>query len=170
MGTKSIAAALSASFAVAGLGVGLAGPASAAATQTAPTARVAAAAHTTPAQPVVINCENKAVVRPTTFALACADDGDGIEHMHWANWTSQVASGYGTQWQKTCKPSCAEGGIRYYPIVVALWGSASVKGHPGERQYTDITFIYPGARPPVYTLVKGKVVTTYPVTQTLQIG
>jgi hypothetical protein len=145
--------------------LGLAAPAGAA-TQTA---RVADATHAANPRPVVLNCENQAMVRPTTLVLACGDGNDGLEHMHWANWTSQVASGYGTEYQNTCEPNCAEGHYRDYPVVVALWGSASVKGHPGERRYTEATFIYPGARPPMYEIVKGKVVTTYPVTRTLSL-
>jgi len=46
------------------------------------------------------------------------------------------------------------------------WGSGVVAGHPAERRYTELTIVYPGARPPVYTLVNGKVVATCPVTQT----
>ena len=41
-----------------------------------------------------------------------------------------------------------------------------MSGHPAERRYTEVTLIYPGARPPVYKLVNGKLVATYPVTQT----
>ena len=32
---------------------------------------------------------------------------------------------------------------------------------------SGVALIYPGARPPVYKLVNGKLVATYPVTQTL---
>jgi hypothetical protein len=55
--------------------------------------------------------------------------------------------------------------------VVTLWGSATVKGHPGERRYTEATLSYPKGRPAVYvTSCNGKVVATYPLTQTLPLG
>jgi hypothetical protein len=64
-------------------------------------------------------------------------------------------------------PDCAQGHVHYYPVLVMLWGSGSVPGEPAERRYTEVTLVYPGARPPVYQIVNGKVVATYPVTQTL---
>ena len=63
--------------------------------------------------------------------------------------------------------ACAEGHFHHYPALVMLWGSASVQGHPTGRHYTEVTLIYPGARPPVYEFVNGKLVATYPVTRTL---
>ena len=98
--------------------------------------------------------------------LACADDGAGLQGLHWTSWTPRLASGYGTEYENDCQPNCAEGHIHHYPALVVLWGSGSGSGHPAERQYTQVTLIYPGARPPVYELVNGKVVATYPVTQT----
>ena len=56
-------------------------------------------------------------------------------------------------------------------MVAVLWGSATVKGHPGERRYTEATLSYTKRRPAVYaTSCNGKVVATYPVTQTLPLG
>jgi hypothetical protein len=50
-------------------------------------------------------------------------------------------------------------------------GSATVTGHPGELRYTKTTLSYPKGRPAVYvTSCSGKVVATYPVTQTLSLG
>jgi len=116
---------------------------------------------------VVLNCELKAQTRPGGYVLACADDGTGLQGLHWTSWTPRLASGYGTEYENDCTPSCAQGHIHHYPALVVLWGSRSVSGHPAERRYTEVTLIYPGARPPVYKLVNGKLVASYPVTQTL---
>jgi hypothetical protein len=63
------------------------------------------------------------------------------------------------------------GHVHDYPVVAMLWGSATVKGHPGERRYTEATLSYTKGRPAVYvTSCNGKVVATYPVTQTLPLG
>jgi hypothetical protein len=40
-------------------------------------------------------------------------------------------------------------------------------GHPADRRYTELTVIFTGkTRPPVYVLKNGKLVATYPLTQT----
>jgi hypothetical protein len=149
-----------------GLGLGLAGPAGASTAQSAPhAAQVDSAA--VPSKPVVLNCLNKPEVRPGTLVLTCADDGTGLQGMHWTSWTTPLASGYGTFYENDCIPNCAEGHIHYYPVLVMLWGSRAVKGHPGDSSYTETTLVFPGARPPVYVTENGKVVATYPVTQTL---
>jgi hypothetical protein len=44
-----------------------------------------------------------------------------------------------------------------------------VKGHPADRRYTKLTVIFTGrTRPPVYVLKNGKLVATYPLTQTFE--
>ena len=158
-----------------GLGFGLTAPAGAATTATA--ARAAAAATTATAataaagldvagRQVAITCENKAAVRPGTFTLACADGNDALVRMAWTSWTPGRASGHGTETLNGCVPNCAEGKFRNYPVDVVFRGSAAVQGHPAEHRYAHYTLIYPGPRPPHYSLVNGKVVTTYPVSRT----
>jgi hypothetical protein len=154
-----IASGVVTTLAVAGLSLALAASAGAV------TARPVAA-HPAATRYVLLNCENKAQVRPGDYVLACADGGNGLENLHWTSWTPRLASGYGTEYQNDCTPNCAEGHEHYYPALVVAWGGGSVAGHPTERRYTEITIVYPGARPPVYRLVNGKVVATYPVTQT----
>jgi hypothetical protein len=164
---------------IAGLGgvmlLTTAGGASALASQSAAATSAAAVTRAGPAaaapQYVVINCMNKAQVRPGTIVLACADDGMGLTHLHWTSWTPELASAYGTEWQNDCKPNCAEGHFHYYPVLVMLWGTATVKGHPGERRYTEATLSYPRGRPVLYVVgCNGKVVATYPVSQTLPLA
>jgi hypothetical protein len=119
----------------------------------------------------VLNCIDKAQVKPGTISLACAGNDIGLTHLHWTSWTPELASAYGSEWENDCKPSCAQGHFHYYPVVAVLWGSATVKGHPGELRYTEATLSYTKGRPAVYvTSCNGKVVATYPVTQTLPLG
>jgi len=174
-----------------GLGLGLAGPAGAVTTSpavgtraaadafavtgtatgtaTAPRTAAVAGAATAPRY-VVIDCANRAQVRPASYVITCADAGIGMEGMHWTSWTPQLASAFGTEYENDCMPSCAAGHFHDYAVFAVLWGSASVKGQPAERRYTEVTFIYPGARPPVYSVVNGKRVTTYPPTQTFSLN
>ena len=117
---------------------------------------------------VVLNCGQKPEVKPVEFTSACADNGFGVTNMRWASWTSHLASGYGTVYENDNYPSHAAGRTYRVPALIMLWGSAPVKGHPAERTYTEMTAIYPGARPAAYVYEKadGKFVATYPQTQT----
>ena len=116
---------------------------------------------------VVLDCSLKPVVAPPSLIVTCADAGIGLRDLHWTSWTPKLASGYGTFWEKDCKPNCAEGHFHSYLSLEVLWGSATVKGHPADRRYTKLTVIFTGkTRPPVYVLKNGKLVATYPLTQT----
>ena len=116
---------------------------------------------------VVVDCSSNPVVMPSTYVIACADAGMGVQNLRWTSWTPKLASGYGTFWENDCTPNCAEGHIHYYRSLEVLWGSATVTGHPADRRYTNLTVIFTGKkRPPVYVQKNGKTVATYPLTQT----
>lgn len=163
-------AAIATGFATAALGLTLGLQLSAGAATTTAATRVAAT--TAAPQYVVLNCLNKAQVKPGTITLACADDGEGLEQLHWTSWTPELASAYGTEWANDCLPNCASGHVHDYPVLVELWGSATVKGHPAERRFTEATLTYPTKkRPAVYVVTSNhKVVATYPVTQVVPLG
>ena len=115
---------------------------------------------------VLLGCNNDAEVAPTGISN-CGDGAAGLSGLHWTSWTSHLASGYGTYYLNDCTPTCAGGHFHAYHALVALWGSAAVKGHPSERKYTEITLIFTGTRPPFYQEVNGKTVITHPLTLTL---
>ena len=115
---------------------------------------------------VVADC-SQLQVRPGSYVFTCADGGVGLENLHWTNWNSKLASAYGTYYYNDCIPYCADGHIHQDPVLVVLWGSAAVKGHPDVRRYADFTLIFTTSkRPPVYQVKDGKTYTTHPVTQT----
>ena len=165
MKPTKVATGLITLLAAAGLGLGLTASAGAATTN-ADVKTTASAAQANPRY-VALNCAFKPVVKPGTYVLACGDGGLGITGMHWTTWSAHLASGYGTSWENLCVPNCAEGKIAHYPVLAVLWGSASVKGYPADRRYTEITLIYTANRPPYYQLINGKVVKTYPPTLTV---
>ena len=115
---------------------------------------------------VLLGCNNDAEVAPSGISN-CGDGAVGLTGLHWTSWTSHLASGYGTYYLNDCTPTCVGGHFHTYPALVALWGSATVKGHPSERKYTQMTLVFTGTRPPVYQVVNGKTVVTHPVTLTL---
>ena len=127
------------------------------------TSSASAAATVATSQYVLYNCNFKGVVEPATDILACADGNALLQGLHWATWTPQLASAYGTFVENDCQPSCVGGHFHSYPAVVTAWGSGSVLGHPAERRYTELTLMFPGPRPPYYN---GSSKLTYPLMQT----
>lgn len=118
---------------------------------------------------VVLTCAGKPAAQPSGWTPYCADDGVYLSGMHWGSWNSHMASGYGTVAENDNYPNHAEGTIYTVPALVTLWGSTSVRNHPGERTYTEMTLIFPGRRPAVYEKVNGRWTAAYPATQTLGI-
>ena len=114
---------------------------------------------------VLLGCVNDAEVAPSNISN-CGDGAVGLTALHWTSWTSHLASGYGKYFLNDCTPTCAGGHFHTYSALIALWGSAAVKGHPSERKYTEMTLIFTGTRPPYYQWVNGKSVVTHPVTLT----
>jgi len=154
---------------VIGLIIGLAAQSGGASASTRDAAtRGAASTHAATTAPrfVLLGCDNRAEVAPSDISN-CGDGAVGLTRLHWTSWTSHLASGYGTYFLNDCTPTCVGGHFHAYPALVALWGSAPVKGHPAERKYTQMTLIFTGTRPPAYHEVNGKTVVTHPVTLTL---
>jgi len=136
---------IAAAISISGLGLGVsqaavAAPASG--VQAAPTATAGLYSQYT----VVLNCQNRPQVRPSSFILTCADANDYLTGLSWKNWGPRLASATGVQKENDCVPNCASGHFHSYPANVVFWGSATVR--PGVQRYTRVTLLYPGARPP----------------------
>jgi hypothetical protein len=158
LGRTTVSSVAIACSALAG-GLGVALPANAAV--------VTSAAHSP--KFVVLDCSYKPEAKPKDYTLACADDGLGLENMHWTRWTSHGAAGHGTFYEKICTPECPSGHVEQLRVRVTLRGSAAVKGHSGDRQYTKLIAVFPGKRPTVYKREHGKIVATHPRTWTIRI-
>ena len=138
----------------------------AASTRDAATGSASATHAATAPKYVLLGCNYDAEVAPSNISN-CGDGAVGVTALHWTSWNSHLASGYGTYFLNDCTPTCVAGHFHTYRALIALWGSAAVKGHPSERKYTEMTLIFTGARPPHYEVVNGKTVITHPVTLTL---
>ena len=128
-----------------GLAVGALTSAAQAASR-APAAQVSAG-HLFSEQTVAVNCQGRAQVRPSTFTLACADANDDLARLSWASWAPGMASATGVQQENDCVPDCAAGHFRDYPVDVVFWGTGTMHGQPGRQRFTEVTLLYPGARP-----------------------
>lgn len=100
--------------------------------------------------PEVFNCLH-AQVRPGSFTLTCADGNSYLTHLSWSSWSASSASGTGTQKVNDCTPYCAAGKFRSYPADVIFWRPEPVPNHAGQRYFSRVTLLYPGARPPAYS-------------------
>jgi len=170
MTPKRMSSAIGAALAVPALALGLivattgnaaAGHATARHSRAALTAKTAAGTRT-----VVTNCQGKPQVRPGSLVLACADGNDYLTGLSWTGWAPGLASAKGTEHLNDCVPYCAKGKFHTYPVIAVLWGSAAAAHHPGQKRYTEITLIYPGARPPAYKngkMVPGPQTITRPI-------
>jgi hypothetical protein len=158
---------MTSAFAIAALGLTIGLTSSTGSSRATLDAATAPAATTAKAPAyVLLNCASKAVTKPSSYTITCADGGILLKGLHWTTWSSRFAGAYGTLSENDCKPYCVDGHFHDYSVIVTAWGSGSVKGHSGERAYTKLTLTFPGSsRPPIYHLVNGKLVATYPVTQ-----
>jgi hypothetical protein len=91
----------------------------------------------------VYDCQNQRQVRPSTFDLFC--DGSGtFTRLRWSTWNASMAAATGVLYLDNCKPNCARGTWTHLTVDLIFWRTKPVKGHPGERGYTQMTVLYPG--------------------------
>jgi hypothetical protein len=110
-------------------------------------ARAATSQHATHASAVasvaVYDCLNQPEVRPGTFELFC--DGSGyFTELRWSTWNPSTATATGRLYLDNCEPNCAAGTFSHRTVDLIFWRSLPVKGHPGERGYSQMTVLYPG--------------------------
>ena len=102
-----------------------------------------------PVTGVVADCTSappyRLSIRPSAIALACADNGWGVEDMTWTSWTASAAAGHGMFWDKLCQPSCAAGKIGTYPVAVTL---SFVKASPRGPWFSHLAISWEAAKPP----------------------
>jgi hypothetical protein len=109
----------------------------------------------------VYDCQNQPQVRPSSFAVTC-DGSVAVTHLHWSSWNASIAAATGVEWADNCVPNCAHGTWSHRTADLIFWRSVPVKGHPGERGYTQMTVLYPGARTPGSPAVSGNTYTQFP--------
>ena len=82
--------------------------------------------------PVVINCGGQPDVKPQRITLMCGDGTSAVDNIVWTNWTAGAAQGTGTEYRRSCDPSCAQGSATYSPVTITLTGAA-----PPDFRYTS---------------------------------
>ncbi|MEU8435721.1 hypothetical protein AB0F18_22980 [Streptomyces sp. NPDC029216] len=122
----------------------------------------AAAQAPAPADPypvVVVDCFSAAQVQPEEYVLACGDGNNRLVGLHWDSWGAATATATGTDMVNDCRPYCAAGRFRAYPVTVTLSDPRPWPTHPGVQRFTVIRLLYTHTAPaPVHKDVTYKLV------------
>ncbi|MEV6840580.1 hypothetical protein AB0N17_39935 [Streptomyces sp. NPDC051133] len=111
-----------------------------------------------PPRPVLVDCQWQRDIRPADFILACGDGNSRLAGLHWKHWGSQGAKAVGVNWVNDCKPYCAAGTFRPYPVTVRLDRPQPWQKDPNVQHFTRMSLTYAGARPDGFQRV-----VTYPL-------
>ncbi|UFR00554.1 hypothetical protein KBP30_04880 [Streptomyces sp. Go40/10] len=109
-------------------------------------------------QPVLVDCLWHRTVRPGDFILACGDGNSRLTGLHWSQWGPDGATAVGVNMVNDCKPYCAAGTFRSYPVTIRLDQARPWKKHPQVQRYDRMSLTYPQNRPDGF-----KQVMTYPL-------
>ena len=95
--------------------------------------------------PTIPDCYSQAVA-PADLTLTCGDGNYALARMSWQHWGRATALGSGSATANDCKPNCAAGKFRTYGLTATAGAIRTCRS--GRAQYTKLTLVYPGARPP----------------------
>ncbi|MFD0265023.1 hypothetical protein ACFVGY_00290 [Streptomyces sp. NPDC127106] len=100
-----------------------------------------------PAPLVVVDCFEEPQVRPDEYLLACGDGNNRLVGLRWHTWGPTTARATGTDMVNDCRPYCAAGRFRPYPVQVTLSHPQPWSDQPGTHRFTVIRLVYPEAAP-----------------------
>ncbi|NXY95375.1 hypothetical protein HYE82_13455 [Streptomyces sp. BR123] len=100
-----------------------------------------------PAPLVVVDCFEEPQVRPAEYLLACGDGNNRLVGLRWHTWGPATATATGTDMVNDCRPYCAAGRFRPYPVQVTLSRPQPWPDRPGTHRFTVIRLVYPEAAP-----------------------
>ncbi|MFF1341551.1 hypothetical protein ACFVYT_27120 [Streptomyces sp. NPDC058290] len=110
-------------------------------------AQTRAAPEPDPQPVVVVDCFSQAQVRPEEYLLACGDGNNRLVRLNWDTWAAGKATATGTDMVNDCKPYCAAGRFRAYPVTVTLSKPEPWPGHPDIQRFTTMRLFYPHTAP-----------------------
>ncbi|MEU6903213.1 hypothetical protein [Streptomyces virginiae] len=105
------------------------------------------AAPTPDPAPVVVDCFSQPQVRPDEYLLACGDGNNRLVDLHWNTWNQKTATATGTDMVNDCRPYCAAGHFRPYPVTVTLSHPQPWPDHPNTQRFTTIRLLYTHTTP-----------------------
>ncbi|MEU1534728.1 hypothetical protein [Streptomyces fagopyri] len=103
-----------------------------------------------PTQDVILDCFSHPQVEPGDFVLACGDGNSRLISLQWSRWGANSAVATGINVVNDCKPYCAAGTFRKYPVTVRLDRPQAWKNNPQSSRYTRLTLLYTDTEPAGY--------------------
>ncbi|MFD4243984.1 hypothetical protein ACFWP3_20625 [Streptomyces sp. NPDC058525] len=100
-----------------------------------------------PLDPVVVDCFSEAQTRPEEYLLACGDGNNRLVDLRWDTWGPKTATATGTDMVNDCRPYCAAGRFRPYPVTVTLSHPEAWPEEPGVQRFTLIRLVYTDTAP-----------------------
>ncbi|MFD3544798.1 hypothetical protein ACFWUW_04110 [Streptomyces sp. NPDC058655] len=110
-------------------------------------AQAGAAVAPAPDPLVVVDCFTQAQVRPEEYLLACGDGNNTLVGLRWDTWGPRTATATGTDMANDCRPDCAAGRFRSYPVTVTLANPEPWPGHPGVQRFTTVRLLFTDTAP-----------------------
>lgn len=96
---------------------------------------------------VVVDCFDQAQMRPADYLLACGDGNNRLVGLRWDTWGPRTATATGTDMVNDCRPYCAAGRFRPYPVKVTLSAPRAWPEHPDVQRFTTIRILYTDTAP-----------------------
>ncbi|MGW0366144.1 hypothetical protein [Streptomyces sp. NPDC002990] len=96
---------------------------------------------------VVVDCFSKAQVRPDEYLLACGDGNNRLVGLRWDSWGPRTATATGTDMVNDCRPYCAAGRFRPYPVKVTLSDPKPWQAGSDVQRFTVIRLVYTDTAP-----------------------
>jgi hypothetical protein len=90
-------------------------------------------------------CGDKPLYKPKRVIIACGDGAFRVVKLKWSTWTRNTAVGRGIGKVNTCRPSCAEGKFKSYPVKLTPGKPKSCPTNG--RQFTRLTYTFTGKKP-----------------------
>lgn len=96
---------------------------------------------------MVVDCFSEAQVRPEEYLLACGDGNNRLVGLRWDTWGPRTATATGTDMVNDCRPYCAAGRFRPYPVRVTLSDPEPWPAHSDVQRFTTIRLMYTDTAP-----------------------
>ena len=90
----------------------------------------------------------KAIARPTSIVIYCADGNGFLTGLHWSTWGASSATGTGTLHLNDCTPNCAAGKFKTYAATAKL---SAPKACKGATVFTKLEWTQVGKKPATMT-------------------
>jgi len=96
---------------------------------------------------LLIDCGDRAKVKPDQYTLACGDGANYLTGLHWTHWGKYTARGTGVQHANDCTPDCAHGTFHSYSVIVTVSKRKQLANYNGVSYFSRMRLDYGTVRP-----------------------